>query len=169
MGKKKSKSAREKPRANINNTRGGETPITGTGFGSHDAFEAVLRRYAHPAAVSDLDKLAPGGSERMRYLEAFGKSCEDISKMFEQQLIMAKNPSLMGKFSVELNMDCPLVRALIESCGRHWTERKLGTEGVYDAIIYHFCGHTADLCPRKLLCSQNMKRGWSKCTAALNK
>ncbi len=139
MGKEKSKSAREKPRANVNNTRGGETPITWTGFGSHDAFEAVLRRYAHPAAVSDLDKLAPGGSERMRYLEAFGKSCEDIAKMFEQQLIMANpNPSLMGKFSVELNMDCPLVRALIESCGRQWTERKLRTEGVYGAIIYHF-------------------------------
>ena len=73
----------------------------------------------------------------MQYLEAFGKSCEDIAKMFEQQLIMA-NPSLMGKFSVELNMDCPLVHALIESYGRQWTERKLGTEGVYDAIIYQF-------------------------------
>ena len=108
MGKEKSKSAGEKPRANVNNTRGGETPITGTGFGSHDAFKAVLRRYAHPAAVSDLDKLAPGGSERMRYLEAFGKS------LFEQQLIMANpNPLLMGKFSVELNMGCPSVRALI--------------------------------------------------------
>ena len=135
-GKKKSKSARDKSRGNIN-TCGGKTPITGTGFSSHDAFEAVLRRYAHPAAVSDLDKLAPGGSERMQYLKAFGKSCEDIAKIFKQQLIMA-NPSLMGKFSVELNMDCPLVRTLIELCGRQWTERKLGTEGVYDAILYQF-------------------------------
>lgn len=41
----------------------------------------------------------------MRYLEAFGKSCEDISIMFEQQLIMAKNPSLMGKFAISARAD----------------------------------------------------------------
>ena len=64
--------------------------------------------------------------------------------MFEQQLIMA-NPSLMGKFSVELNMDCPLVCTLIESCGRQWTERKLGTKGCMTLLFINFCGHMADL------------------------
>ena len=70
----------------------------------------------------------------MRYLEAFGKSCEDMAKMFEQQLIMA-NPSWVVNSSAELNMYCPLVSTLIESCGRKWTGGKLGTKRVYDALI----------------------------------
>jgi hypothetical protein len=54
-------------------------------FRSHDAFEAVLRRYGHPAAVADFEALPRGGESRNKFLEALGTACRDSCMQFITQ------------------------------------------------------------------------------------
>jgi tetratricopeptide (TPR) repeat protein len=100
------------------------------GFRSHDAFEVVLRSYAHPTAISDLDRLKHRGSDWLRYLEAFGTSCRDLVMILQQE---NQSGRLVGS-CMDLNMNCPLVRALIELCGQEFVYSHL-RNSVYARMI----------------------------------
>ncbi|KAL7466782.1 hypothetical protein ACHAXS_007064 [Conticribra weissflogii] len=82
-------------------------------FKSHDAFEAALRRYCHPAAVADLDALPRGGKSWKNFLEAFGMTCRDNLLQFSQRA-MVNGEELGG----DIDRSCPLVRAMVHMGGR---------------------------------------------------
>mmetsp|Transcript_27043 Transcript_27043/g.57962 ORF Transcript_27043/g.57962 Transcript_27043/m.57962 type:complete len:767 (+) Transcript_27043:44-2344(+) len=81
-------------------------------FHSYDAFEAVLRRHAHPAAVADLDTLPREGASWRRLLEALGRTCRDNAIQW------TVNPDINN---VQLNnhdgSNCVVCRAIIDMGG----------------------------------------------------
>jgi hypothetical protein len=102
----------------------------------HDAFDAALRKYTHPAAVADLDQLTPSGPAWKKYLEAFGQSCLDLSLFFNQQIIMGRVnelPLLNNNTNNKLlDMKCPLLGAIALWKGQQCLD---GMKDVYDTLI----------------------------------
>lgn len=108
--KKKSNRTVDKADKNQHVARHGDFP--------HDAFDIALRRYAHPAAVSDHNLLTPGGPAWKRFLEAFGQSCLDIYLMISQRAIIQGTTRADALPLTPLDMDCPLVSAMSQWKGR---------------------------------------------------
>mmetsp|Transcript_11305 Transcript_11305/g.24868 ORF Transcript_11305/g.24868 Transcript_11305/m.24868 type:complete len:772 (-) Transcript_11305:116-2431(-) len=106
--------------------------IARRGNTSHEAFEAVLRSYAHPAAVADLDALSRGGPAWLRYLEAFGTSCRDNSVSLAQHASM-NSTSSQSNSTVTVDRNCPLVRAMIDMCGQQVLSL-LMNNNIYDGL-----------------------------------
>ena len=113
------------------NAGGANPPAVRRGDFPHDAFNAALRRYAHPAAVVDLDRLAHGGPAWRRYLEAFGQSCLDLSLMISQQSILQQTNILPSN---PLDMNCLLVHAFSKWKGRRCLSALEGHD-VYNTLI----------------------------------
>ncbi len=100
----------------------------------HDAFYAALRKYAHDAAVVDLDRLTPGGPAWKKYLEAFGQSCLDLSLMINQQVSMQRI-ELSSNVNSKLDMKCPLLGAIAAWKGQRCLDVFRRTPNVYDTLI----------------------------------
>jgi tetratricopeptide (TPR) repeat protein len=82
-------------------------------FHSHDAFEKVLRKFCHPAAVADLDALPRGGASWRRLLESLATSCRDnaMNAMIDAEIINGK------KMIRNNDSSCLLMQAMIDMGG----------------------------------------------------
>ena len=95
----------------------------------HELFSKALRKYAHPAAIADLDKLKRGGRSWARFLEAFGTNWRDTLPSLKQEEVQRD----IEKTYSNVDKSCPLVRALISTCGMGVLQ--LLTDFVYDSIL----------------------------------
>ena len=116
-------------------------------------FEEVLRTYAHPAAVADLDALERGGSGWKRYLEAFGTSCRDNCIQFAQQKTAAGDEA--AKSNKKVDLKCPLVRGMIDMCGQK-VLRLL--EEVYGGLLDSLQTFGRPLPPKFLILAEHQAR-----------
>ena len=96
----------------------------------YDAFEEVLRRYAHRAAMADLLQLERGGLAWYRFLEATGTTCRDNAMQFSQKSFASNQDSAITK----LDMNCPLIRGMIDMCGQQ-VVGLLSKGGIHEGMI----------------------------------
>ncbi len=112
---KKSKAATgaKLPMTTTNQTGVLRNNIANVGIFPHDEFDAALRMYAHPAAVTDLDQLSHGGPAWKRFLEAFGNSVKDLAIMNYQPGFGSAESIFSSIFGVTrmVNQGCPLLSA----------------------------------------------------------
>jgi tetratricopeptide (TPR) repeat protein len=95
----------------------------------HELFSKALRKYAHPAAIADLDALKRGGKSWERFLEAFGTNCRDFLPSMSQQEVLQG----VEKTYRNVSSACPLRKALIATCGQQVPQ--LLTDYVYDSLL----------------------------------
>jgi len=132
----------------------------------HDAFDAAFRRYVHPAAVADLNRLAPGGPDWKRFLEAFGNSIFDLSAQIHQtqacQPSFDQEQRFMEMLGIRLDMNCPIASAI-----RRWKGEQglsaLKFPSVYRTIIHGAMPSYGRPSPQKLTTYWRMKHRCSKC------
>eukprot|EP00956_Cyclotella_meneghiniana_P042069 scaffold248346_cov46-Cyclotella_meneghiniana.AAC.1 len=104
-------------------------------FRSHEAFEAALRRYGHPAAVADLNALKRGGSSWLKFLEALGTSCRDDIIQWS-----VENKSKSNQSQPVADKQCPAFLAFVdmgEKMGRGYGPRyaEILTEDIRKMMI----------------------------------
>jgi len=118
---KKAGSTGEKSRTKMPTASGENYP--------HELFSKALRKYGHSAAIADLDALERGGKSWERSIEAFGTNCRDNIPFLAQQ----ESQQDVEKTYLTVEMACPLVKALVASCGMQVLEAL--TDYVYDSIL----------------------------------
>ena len=147
--KSKAQAAAAKPPMTMTNQVVARSNNANVGDFPYDSFEAALRRFAHPTAVADLDLLARGGPDWMRFLEAFGNSINDLSMMFYQPdftggllgLLMPGMTSMMRE-------GCPLLSAFAAWKGQQCLVVFQNPSVYYNRFIQR-CPDGADPYPQK--------------------
>jgi len=97
----------------------------------HELFSKALRKYGHTAAFADLDALERGGESWERFLEAFGTTCRDYIPFLNQQEVQHD----IEKTYLNVNLSCPLVKALVRVTSSGMRVLELLTDYVYDSIL----------------------------------
>lgn len=122
-------------------------------FRSHEAFEAALRRYGHPAAVADLNALKRGGNSWLKFLEALGTSCRD--EIIQWSVEQETNKSNQNPQPV-VDKRCPSYLAFVdmgEKMGRGYGPRyaKLLTEDIRKKMIQRRSTYGRPVAPKMQL------------------
>jgi len=85
---------------------------------SRDALEVAIRKYGHPAAISDLNSFSESSDARRVFLDATFTMCRDSFMDFTIQKMSAGGGDIQGYECADdgkkADMHCPLARALQE-------------------------------------------------------